>query len=79
MKVMERRLYLNSARLCVGRHVNLHLRDGSVIVNVRVTSVERSGSGKKTYLHYAAPKISASMVSLREVERMELLNPLSFT
>ena len=77
--MVERRLYLNSARLYVGRHVNLHLRDGSVVVNVRVTSVERNGSGKKTYLRYATPEVSASVVPLKEVDWMEPLNPLSFT
>lgn len=66
---------LNSARPYLGRHVNIHLKDGSVIVNVRVTMVKRDDYRKNASLHYATPERNTSRLPLKEVEWMELLNP----
>lgn len=66
---------LNSARPYLGRHVNIHLKDGSVIVNVRVTMVKWDDYRKNASLHYATPERNTSRLPLKEVEWMELLNP----
>ena len=70
------RFNLNVARAFVGRHVNLHLKDGSVLVNVYVTDARRQGDcGKPTILCIAKPKTLLMQVFLREIEWMEQLNP----
>lgn len=38
---------LNTARSLIGKNVNLHLRDGSVIVNVVLSDVEKDSLNKK--------------------------------
>jgi len=68
---------LNSARAMVGRHVNLHLRDGSVIVNVRVVEALR---GSPSVLFYKTVTESRRhRVPLRDVAWLEPLNPYLFT
>jgi len=68
---------LNSARAMVGRHVNLHLRDGSVIVNVRVVEALR---GSPSVLFYkTVTKSRRHRVSLRDVAWLEPLNLYLFT
>jgi len=71
------RLDLNVARSHVGRKVNLHLKDGSVIVNVLVTKAGRSLNGfesNRSILHFVASiNGRTSRIPLSEVEWMELL------
>ncbi len=70
------RLNLNIARAFIGRHVNLHLKDGSVLVNVYVAEAKREdNSGKPTVLCVTKPKKPPLTVFLREIEWMEQLNP----
>jgi len=70
-------LHLNAARVMLGRHVNLHLRDGSVIVNVRVVEALR---GSPSVLCYnASDRRKAYKVPLRDVDWLEPLNPYLFT
>jgi len=67
------RLDLNSARAVVGRHVNLHLWDGSVIVNVRVVEALH---GSPSFLRYKIPaKRRMRQVPLRDVAWLEPLDP----
>ena len=49
------RFDLNSARSVVGHNVNLHLKDGSVIINVLITEVERKNRGKRVTVYYTTP------------------------
>jgi hypothetical protein len=42
---------LNSAKSFLGRNVNLHLKDGAVIVNVYLKRI-RKGEGKRNFLEY---------------------------
>jgi len=42
---------LNSAKSFLGEYVNLHLKDGAVIVNVQLTKI-RKASGKGRLLEY---------------------------
>ena len=72
---------LNMARSHIGRKVNLHLRDGSVIINVLVTSAGRSLYGfepGRTVLHFAASlKGKVNKISLKDVEWLEPLDGFS--
>jgi len=72
------KLDLNSARSAVGHNVNLHLKDGSVIINVLITDVERKNHGKKVTLYYTSPTKRIRKVHLREIEWAERLDPHMF-
>jgi hypothetical protein len=65
----------NSARSFIGRNVNLHLKDGAVIVNVQLTKIHR-GVGKNNNLIEYAPlgNHKATRVLLRNVAWAEMLN-----
>ena len=70
-------LDLNSARAMIGRHVNLHLNDGSVVVNVQVLDALR---GSPSVLCYKAPtKSGKHQIPLRDVAWLEPLNSFLFT
>jgi len=75
---MMERLDLNVARSHIGRKVNLHLKDGSVIVNVLVTNAGRCSYGfepNRSVLHFAASiRGRVSKIPLREVEWVEPLD-----
>jgi len=70
---------LNSARLFIGRHVNLHLKDGSVIVNVLIANVKRKSHRKKIAVFYGASARKVSAVPLKEIDWAEPLNPALFS
>ena len=61
----------------LGQNVNLHLKDGSVIVNVIVTSFQRNKNRKSENLHYIVPKKSSMKIDLRKIDWVEYLNPLT--
>ncbi len=66
---------LNSAKSFIGKNVNLHLKDGSVIVNVHLTSIRKGNFGKGNlieYTPYGNRKIAR--IPLRTVAWAEMLN-----
>ena len=65
---------LNSAKSFLGRHVNLHLKDGAVIVNVQLTRIRKAiGKGKLLeYVPYGNRKVA--QIPLRNVAWAELLS-----
>ena len=65
---------LNSAKSFLGKNVNLHLKDGAVIVNVQLTGIRKSDFGKSLieYVPYGNAKIAC--VPLRNIAWAELLN-----
>ncbi len=65
----------NSARSFIGRNVNLHLKDGAVIVNVQLTKIHR-GVGKNNNLIEYSPSNNrkATRVPLKNVAWAEMLN-----
>ncbi len=70
------RFNLNVARAFVGHHANLHLKDGSVLVNVYVEDAKREkASGKPTVFCVVQPEEPPIRIFLREVEWIEQLNP----
>ncbi|UCG36777.1 MAG: hypothetical protein JSV64_00400 [Candidatus Bathyarchaeota archaeon] len=70
------RFNLNEARSFVGRNVNLHLKDGSVIVNVLVADAKREEDSGKPSVYctarYGRPPLR---IRLREIEWMEKVTP----
>ncbi len=66
---------LNSAKSFLGRNVNLHLKDGAVIVNVQLTKIRKGEVGKSKlleYVPYGNHKIAH--IPIRNVAWAELLN-----
>ena len=61
----------------VGQNVNLHLKDGSVIVNVVVTKFQLNKNRKRKNLHYMGPEKANTRIDLREIDWVEYLNPLT--
>jgi hypothetical protein len=43
---------LNMAKSLLGRNVNLHLRDGSVIINVQLTEIQKDEFNRETFVKY---------------------------
>ncbi|MGB9135473.1 MAG: hypothetical protein WCC63_07845 [Candidatus Bathyarchaeia archaeon] len=70
------RFNLNVARAFVGRYVNLHLKDGSVIVNVYVTDAKREDEDSRPAIFCVTQQRRHRLrVFLKEIEWMEQLNP----
>jgi hypothetical protein len=66
---------LNSAKSFLGRNVNLHLKDGSVIVNVHLTSIRKGNFGKGNLIEYVPyGNRKSTRILLRSVAWAELLN-----
>ena len=72
-----RRFNLNAARAFVGRNVNLHLRDGSVLVNVYVSFAKLEMESWKPAIFYISRSKRPSLkLLLRDVDWMEKVSPL---
>ena len=70
------RFNLNVAKAFVGRHVNLHLKDGSVIINVYVADARREKDDSRPAVFCVTQARKPTLrVFLREIEWMEQLNP----
>jgi len=64
----------NSAKSYLGRNVNLHLKDGAVIVNVHLTGIHKI-SGKNNQIEYGASgKHKTIRIPLKNVAWAELIN-----
>ena len=65
----------NSARSYIGRNVNLHLKDGAVIINVQLTKLHK-GQGKNNNLIEYSPSGTrkATRVPLKNIAWAEMLN-----
>jgi hypothetical protein len=66
---------LNSAKSFLGRNVNLHLKDGSVIINVQLTRIRKGDLGKGNLVEYV-PYGNRKLVRipLRNIAWAEMLN-----
>ncbi len=63
------------ARALLGKNVNLHLKDGSVIVNVRLLEFLKDKFGRKAFIRCVPyGKRDAFKVSLRNIAWAEQLN-----
>lgn len=65
---------LNSAKSFLGKHVNLHLKDGAVIVNVQLRRVQKAiGKGNLLeYVPYGCREIA--QIPLHRIAWAELLS-----
>lgn len=66
---------LNSAKSFLGKNVNLHLKDGAVIVNVHLTGIRKGNFGKGNlvdYIPYGTRK--GACIPLRDIAWAERLN-----
>ncbi len=65
----------NSAKSYIGKNVNLHLKDGAVIINVHLTGIHK-GTGKNNLIEYSLDKNRRiTRIPLRNVAWAEMLNP----
>jgi hypothetical protein len=66
---------LNSAKSFIGKNVNLHLKDGSVIVNVHLVNIRKGDFGKGNLVEYTPyGNRRATRIPLRSVAWAEMLN-----
>ena len=66
---------LNSAKSFLGKNVNLHLKDGAVIVNVQLINIKKGEYGKRKLVEYTVyGKRKLSVIPLRNIAWAELLN-----
>ncbi len=69
---------LNSAKSYLGKNVNLHLKDGGVIVNVKLTQIRNNELGRGRLLEYIAyGNRKVSRIPLKKIAWAEQIN-LSF-
>jgi len=66
---------LNCAKSYIGKNVNLHLKDGSVIINVHLKGIKKTNFGKSNLVQYIPYKNRRqTSIPLRSVAWAELLN-----
>jgi len=66
---------VNSAKSFIGKNVNLHLKDGSVIVNVQLTKLHKVAGKNNNQIEYAPPKKRRSTrIPMRSIAWAEMLN-----
>jgi hypothetical protein len=64
----------NSAKSYIGKNVNLHLKDGAVIVNVQLTAIHKTAGKNNNLLEYAHRNRRATRIPLRNIAWAEMLN-----
>ena len=66
---------VNTARSFLGKNVNLHMKDGSVIVNVHLSQILRDDFRRENVLTCVAyGKMNTFKVPLKSIAYAELLN-----
>ncbi len=67
---------LNVAKSFLGKNVNIHLKDGSVVVNVQIAEVRRDDDGRGHFLRCVTLRRGSRLnVPLATVAWAECLNP----
>jgi len=65
----------NSARSYIGKNVNLHLKDGAVIVNVHLTALHRNAGKNNNLIEYTPNgNHRITCLPLRSIAWAEMLN-----
>ncbi len=65
----------NSAKSYIGRNVNLHLKDGSVIVNVHLTALHRVAGKNNNQIEFVSHgSHKAARMPLKVIAWAEMLN-----
>ena len=66
---------VNCARSFIGRNVNLHLKDGAVIVNVQLRKLHKGLGKNRNLLEYFLPGNSqGTCILLKNIAWAEMLN-----
>ena len=66
---------VNSAKSFLGKNVNLHLKDGSVIINVQLEEIQKDEFKREFFLTYIPYRNRrAFRISLKSIAWAELLN-----
>ncbi len=69
------RFSMNTARSFLGKNVNLHLKDGSVIINVQLTEIQKDELGRQAFLKCAPYGNRGTFrIPLKSIAWAELLN-----
>ncbi len=65
----------NNARSFIGRNVNLHLKDGAVIINVQLTKLFKGAGKNNNQIEYSLNgNQRATRVPLKNIAWAEMLN-----
>jgi hypothetical protein len=64
----------NSARSYIGKNVNLHLKDGAVIINVQLTKLHKGAGKNNNQIEYHLTNRKGTRVPLRSIAYAEMLN-----
>ncbi|HSV50228.1 MAG TPA: hypothetical protein VLH35_07915 [Candidatus Acidoferrales bacterium] len=64
----------NSAKSYIGKNVNLHLKDGAVIVNVQLTKLRKCAGKNNNQIEYSLGNRKATRIPLRSIAYAEMLN-----
>ena len=64
----------NSAKSFLGRNVNLHLKDGAVIVNVQLTKLLKCAGKNNNQIEYNMGNRKTTKIPLRSIAYAEMLN-----
>lgn len=64
----------NSAKSYIGKNVNLHLKDGAVIVNVHLTKIHKAAGKNNNLIEYAHGNRKSTRLPLRNIAWAEMLN-----
>jgi Tfp pilus tip-associated adhesin PilY1 len=73
VKIMES-FSANSAKSYLGKNVNLHLKDGAVIVNVQLTKLHKGAGKNNSLIEYSLRNRKAGRIPLRTIAYAEMLN-----
>lgn len=69
------RFGVNTARSFLGKNVNLHLKDGSVIINVQLSEIQKDDYRRESFIKCAPYGSKGAMkVPLKNIAWAELLN-----
>lgn len=64
----------NSAKSYIGKNVNLHLKDGAVIVNVQLTKLRKCAGKNNNQIEYSLGNRKATRIPLKTIAYAEMLN-----
>jgi hypothetical protein len=64
----------NSAKSYIGKKVNLHLKDGAVIVNVQLTKLCKCAGKNNNQIEYSLGNRKAIRIPLKSIAYAEMLN-----
>jgi hypothetical protein len=64
----------NSAKSYLGKNVNLHLKDGAVIVNVQLTKLHKGAGKNNNQIEYHLSNRKGSRIPLKCIAYAEMLN-----